>query len=118
MKKAQKEFLLKTFFETDRFAGWKNIAEALIDTGKCIVAGEGSLWVGGIGNFIKTNPAQNAIDCTELTFDLKSFVSTDNLYFTEGFNSHIEWLKAEKTKKEEYLKYLSDSIESLESLIY
>ena len=86
---AQKEFLL-TFFEDKKFAGWKNIANSLLDTGSCIVAGEECIWRGGIGNFIKVTPtpAPNFVGCSEYTFNVESFM--DSAWYKEKLNFHKE----------------------------
>jgi len=68
----QKKFLLQNFFSLPEYPGWLNIATKLIESGRCIVAGHGCIWKGGIGNFIKTEPAEDAIDCTLYTFDPKN----------------------------------------------
>ena len=71
----QIEYIVNHFFKNDDFAGWKTIAVSLLMTGKCIVAGDGCVWVGGIGNFIKTNKADGFYGCTEYVFDLEVFLS-------------------------------------------
>ena len=67
-------FLLKLFENNN--AGWKSIATRLIKNGFCIVAGNNDIWVGGIGNFIKTNENDNFIDCLEYTFNLEEFLNS------------------------------------------
>ncbi len=79
LTETQKQFLLNHFFKNEIYAGWKNIATTLLETGSCIVAGTNCIWVGGIGNFIKTNEASNLIDCVEYRFDLDYFL-TSNYY--------------------------------------
>lgn len=71
----QIEFISKLF--PNECAGANTIARKLISTGKCIVAGSDRIWRGGIGNFITDKPAENAIDCTELTFNFQSFISSE-----------------------------------------
>ena len=73
----QKNFLLENFFKNEKYAGWKNIATKLLETGKCIVAGKECIWNGGIGNFIKTEEAKDAVDCTLYEFDLEYFLTSD-----------------------------------------
>lgn len=72
----QKNFLLDYFFKNEKYAGWKNIATKLLETGQCIVAGKDCIWIGGIGNFIKTEDAKDAIDCTLYKFDLECFFTS------------------------------------------
>ena len=88
----QKEFLLNQFFKNEKYAGWKNIAIELLENGQCIVAGEQSIWIGGIGNFIKTEKAKGAVDCTLYKFDLAYFLTS-------------EWFK---NIKEQYVSILAD----------
>ena len=66
----QKEFLLNYFFKNDKYIGWKNIGTTLLETGECIVAGTDCIWVGGIGNFIKTETTTSLYKCLEYKFDL------------------------------------------------
>lgn len=47
MTKKEKEFLLENVFRNDFYAGWKNIAEKLLESGECYVASENCIWVGG-----------------------------------------------------------------------
>lgn len=68
-------FLL-SFFENNEYAGWKSLATRLIKNGSCIVAGNHNIWVGGIGNFIKTYKNDNFIDCLEYTFNLEEFLNS------------------------------------------
>lgn len=73
----QIEFLLKHFFQNPRYADWRNIAINLLNTGECIVAGDKCIWLGGIGNFIKTEPAKGAVCCSLYKFDLQNFLSSE-----------------------------------------
>lgn len=97
----QKNFILEYFFENDEYAGWKGIATKLLERGNCIVAGTGCIWHGGIGNFIKTEPAKGAIDCTLYTFDLDCFLTS--AWYKEISNSYIS--KLAKKKREAELEY-------------
>lgn len=69
MHKEKLDFLLE-FFKNETHAGWAGIATKLLENGFCIVAGEGCIWNGGIGSFIDTSPALNAVGCTLYEFDL------------------------------------------------
>lgn len=71
--KIQEDWLLGSFFYLPSCAGWRTIASRLIQDGKCIVAGDGKIWIGGVGNFIKTSPAEGAVSCTLLTFQHEEF---------------------------------------------
>lgn len=72
----QKEFLVEYFFKHEGYAGWREIAITLLEQGTCIVAGNKRIRSGGIGNFINIRPAINAVDCSEYTFDLDLFLSS------------------------------------------
>jgi len=73
----QKEFILEYFFKKDDCAGWKEIATELLANGRCIVAGNDKMWMGGIGNFIRTEKTKNAFGCLEYYFNLDEFVQSD-----------------------------------------
>lgn len=102
-----KEFLLETFFKNEFYAGWRNIAEELIEKGECIVAGKDCIWKGGIGNFIKTEEATDFIDCIKYKFDYNTFVSKDNLYFMEYYTVY-------KISLEEEIRKLNVKLKSIE----
>jgi hypothetical protein len=105
----QKEFLLETFFKTPYYAGWRNIANCLLDTGQAIVAGMSPVWIGGIGNFIKTETAEGVFGRLHYKFDLDFFLSS--LYYQEVVSHHILVLNCEKNKltlKIEELSILSE----------
>lgn len=72
----QRNFLLEYFFKNEKYAGWRNIANNLLNIGTCIVPGKECIWVGHIGNFITTKPAANAVDCIEYSFDLVYFLNS------------------------------------------
>lgn len=94
----QINFLLE-FFKDERHLGWKNIAINLIKNGKCIVAGTDCIWKEGIGNFINTEFAKNAVDCLEYTFDLEYFLSSE--WFKEVSNNKIRELFIKKREIEQ-----------------
>lgn len=97
----QKVFLLEYFFKNERYAGWKNIASKLLENGSCIVAGDKCIWMGGVGNFIKTENAENAIDCLLYKFDLENFVTSE--FYKERRNIHVEALVQKKKEVEQEL---------------
>jgi hypothetical protein len=66
LSEQQKKFLLQ-FFPENGFAGAKNIATSLIETGTCIVAGHERIWLGGIGNHIEIEPAEGSVGCSTPT---------------------------------------------------
>ena len=93
----QKQFVI-SFFEDNRYAGWKNIATTLVETGKCIVPGEECIWQGGIGNFITTKETDLAVGCLEYNFDLDLFLSS--AWFKEALGYKVENAQKEKQQKE------------------
>ena len=88
----QKELLIEHLFRDERHPGWRTIATKLLDTGKCIVAGRECIWQGGIGNFIETKEAEGAVDCSEYSFDLDDFLTSN--YFKDVYNHHVFIFKA------------------------
>ena len=95
----QKNFLLDYFFKNEKYAGWKSIATKLLETGQCIVAGKECIWIGGIGNFIKTEEAKDAIDCTLYKFDLEYFFTSE--WYREIRNSYASILASKKQEIEQ-----------------
>lgn len=100
----QKEFLLENFFRDEKFAGWRNIAEKLIENGSCIVPGNECIWKGGIGNFISTKPSDSAVGCLEYVFSLRYFLSSN--YFEEVKDYRLEELTIQKIQTERKLNEL------------
>lgn len=94
----QINFLLEYFFKVEEFIGWKGIATKLINTGSCIVAGKERIWIGGIGNFIKTKDAENAIDCLLYEFNLEYFLSSN--WYKRISESYISILSDRKKQIE------------------
>ena len=90
----QKEFLLDKFFRNEKFTGWKSIATKLLEKGHCIVPANECIWVGGIGNFIKTEVAKDAVDCTLYKFDLEYFLTSE--WYKEIRNSYAAILSSKK----------------------
>lgn len=95
----QIEFLLQYFFKNEAFAGWKNIATKLLINGSCVVAGTDCIWKGGIGNFIQTDEAEEAIRCVKYSFDLDNFL--DSEWFKEIHSEYVSEL-AKEIRRIEY----------------
>lgn len=93
-----KRFIKNYFFVDEFFAGWESIADSLLESGECIVAGNGRIWIGGIGDFIKVSTAPNLIGCSILKFDIAVFLSSELFKHT----------------KESYLEQIRNDIEKLE----
>jgi len=106
MKHYQKEFLLNYFFITREYAGWRNVAEKLIDKGRCIVAGNTRIWSGGIGNFLKIEPAKDAVDCSVYIFYLENFLSSE--FFKDVCNSYIAEIATKKREIEQQYEELCE----------
>ena len=107
MTQYQKDFLLEYFFKNEKYAGWKNIATKLLETGKCIVPGKDCIWYGGIGNFIDTKPTNDAIGvigCIEYSFDLEYFLGSE--WFKEIHNQYISILSNKKREIEDEYEQL------------
>lgn len=81
----QTKHILENFFKNDNFTGWKEIGKKLIESGKCVVAGEKCIWNGGISNFITTKKADGFFGCLEYTFKLETFLKS------EWFKKRIEY---------------------------
>lgn len=90
----QKEFILNYFFKDDKHIGWRNIGTTLLEDGECVVAGTECIWVGGIGNFIKTEKAKNLVDCLLYKFDLKEFLRS--AWLKEVLSNYIPIIEKEK----------------------
>lgn len=95
----QKNFLLDYFFKNEKYAGWKSIATKLLETGQCTVAGKDCIWIGGIGNFIKTEEAKDAVDCTLYKFDLEYFFTSE--WYRQIRNDYASILSSKKREIEQ-----------------
>ena len=101
LNQIQIDFLSNTFFKSDKFPGWRGIAEKLIQDGKCIIVGKPSeqrIWIGGISNYIDITKAEGAIDCSLYSFDLDYFLTTkffedEHYYYLEHVSKEIKRLK-------------------------
>lgn len=103
----QKHYIAETFFKLESYAGWKAIAFYLLGTGECVVAGDNCIWVGGIGNFIKTSAADGYWGCLKYDFDLESFLASN--WFKEVLVGEINKLVIKKNAIDEEI----DNITSL-----
>jgi len=113
----QTEYILEKFFKNEHFAGWKRIAEKLIVSGKCIVAGEKCIWdemseellkegcPPEIGNFIETKKADDFFGCLEYTFNLESFLKSK--WFKDEVEDYLTDLKNEKESINEKITFAS-----------
>jgi hypothetical protein len=86
---------LKSFFGDV----YQNISDKLLRNGKCVVAGDGKLWHGGIGNFIRITDAEDFVDCKQLNFDVDEFLSSEwfkgsTQHYIERRELEIEQLRA------------------------
>ncbi len=90
----QKEFLFNHFFKYEIYAGWKSIANSLLETGECVVAGDRCIWLGGVGNFIEVQNSDRFIGCVKYKFDLEYFITSE--YFKQIVESYTEQLVEKK----------------------
>ena len=104
----QMNFILENFFKKEEVPGWKNIATKLLNTGSCIVAGDKCVWIGGIGNFIETKEAENAVGCLLYEFDLDYFLTSH--WYKEIANQYISTLY---DKKREIVAEYDDIISTI-----
>jgi hypothetical protein len=74
----QVELLVGGFFDTQTgFPGAAAIARELLGNGTCVVAGDGVIWRGGVGNFIRIDRnIPGFVGCSRLTLDFERFLST------------------------------------------
>jgi len=89
LTEVQKVFLL-TFFENEKYCGWGNIARSLLESGECVVPGDKCIWVGGIGNFIKTETVEHFHGCLKYVFDLEYFMTS--AWYKEEHFIHMQKL--------------------------
>lgn len=97
---------LRTFFYNTHYAGWYNVADELLTKGKCIVAGNNCIWSGGIGNFITTKPAENAVDCTEYTFNYEEFIKSE--WYMSALGEYINRISESKKVLEQHYFEISN----------
>lgn len=110
----QLDFLVK-FFSSDahgpmssRHSNWKEVAITLINKGKCVVAGKECIWVGYMGNHIKTTKNENFVGCLEYSFNLDEFLGG------EFFRSEADYaIKGLVTSKKE----IEQRIEEIKGLL-
>ncbi len=102
----QKKFILNTFFLTEKYAGWKGVAEKLLEKGSCTVAGDKCIWNGGIGNFIYTSDAVDAVGCLLYTFNLEKFLSSN--WYISIADGYLDDLYAAKIRAEKEYNEILD----------
>ena len=107
LTKEQKDYIIQTFFKNELLAGWKNIATKLVYEGKCVVAGERCIWVGGIGNFIETKKTDDFFGCLEYNFDIMYFIKSK--WFNENVKLYLDSLSEQQ-------KVLNEKFGSISSL--
>jgi hypothetical protein len=91
----QIDFILDMFFKSyeSQYNGAMGIGRGLLTTGTATVAGNESIFKGGIGNFIKTSKAEGLYYCLEYKLDLESFMSSH--LFREALAHTVDELKKE-----------------------
>lgn len=115
MKKELELEILLPFFNSHQYAGWKGIATTLIDQGECVVAGDECIWIGGIGNFIKTETADSFIGCLKYNFNKEEFLKSE---WAKETISHIIGSKEKyKTQLAEKLASVDVELKELHNII-
>lgn len=110
----QKNFILNKFFKDEQYAGWKNIATKLLETGSCVVPGNKCIWHGGIGNFIKTSQAEGYFGCCLYEFNIESFLSSK--WYVEICDEYTNTLSVKMSElKKEYNELRECSIRYLKN---
>lgn len=95
---SQIEFLASKFFDCQSLPGATQIARELLAYGRCIVAGDGIIWRGGVGNFIRRDICENSVGCTTLYFDLAAFLTWSPVI--DRISEELALLDEQKTKLE------------------
>lgn len=113
LNERQIEFISKMF--ANECAGANSIARKLLTNGKCVVAGRSKIWYGGIGNFITDKPAEDAVDCTELTLDLDCFLSSQ--WFKNAAENELLQLQDARNKLQDALNELQNQTTVIAELI-
>jgi hypothetical protein len=106
----QKNFLFEHFFKNDQYAGARNIMDSLLEDGRCIVPDYHNgkpIWIGGVGNFIKTKEAPDTVGCITYVFDFNKFINS------EMFNNVLSFEKIILMKEYRQLKELIDGLDGL-----
>lgn len=105
--------LLLIFFQDERYAGWRNIAEALIETGECVIPNYSkNSFRGGVWNFVETENAVGFVDCVKLKFDLENFKSSE--FFKEQLSYFLAQKVKERDKIQKQLEEINKTIKELE----
>ena len=73
----QREYIINKFFKKYSSKISEEVANKLLDKGRCIVPGDGYICGGGIGNFIDSSELNDAVGCSLLTLDLKNFLKSE-----------------------------------------
>jgi hypothetical protein len=87
-----KLFIRNQFFKSDHPQA-KAASDALLDCGTCVVSGDGRIWIGGVGNFIKRNTEENFVGCTRLNFDKEAFLKSE--FYQAHARRYIEEIQKE-----------------------
>lgn len=103
----QKRFIAKTYFKTEKYGGWFNIAYQLLTDGQCVVAGRECIWRGGIGNFIVCEEKDEYVDCLIYHFDLEAFLGS--AWYKDEYQHHLNAYE-DRVKDAEQELYLAKQI--------
>jgi hypothetical protein len=109
LSKAQINFLNEKFFRYNAESSPSfRVAEKLLETGECIVSGEGRIWNGGVGNFIKICSVPNGVGCSLLQLNRVEFLESDWVK---------KFIKEERDSLESRIDKLKLSIKDLDQLL-
>lgn len=114
LSKSQKKFIIETFFELTDYAGAKNIGESLLTKGFSIVPGDACIFIGGIGNFINIESADEYVDCVKYVFDLEVFISSK--LFQSAIRMCVEEKENKIKEREKRLNKSKQKVTELKSL--
>jgi len=101
----QKQFILDRFFKKLDVTNWKQIANELIETGKCVVEGKDRIWKEGIGNFIEVIPNEEVFDVMIYKFDTLRFIESE--YFKDELDLYLNIAELELRQEQIRLAYLT-----------
>lgn len=113
LTKLQKDFILDEFFKNEEYAGWRNIAESLLNEGY-VTTTTCSIWSDNITNFMNIVASETNIGCYDYEFDIESFLVSE--MFVTAYKKKLTTLKEnfDKVKSDyEDFKVLSQLTETL-----
>lgn len=101
--------LIDKFFKVPFKGGYREIAQKLLTTGVCHVAGEERIWCGGVGNYIDVKPLEGSVGCSTYTLSREEFFNSG--WVREFINDLSDNIDLEITSLQERKKMLTDLLE-------